>query len=177
MKKYILFVLLCICISPILCAAERSYEWSKVRNEFLKTHNICAVCGTSKDLQVHHIKPFHLRPELELDPDNLITLCTSKYWGFNCHLIIGHGGNFKYENPWILDDIDVLSIISDPWYIKEKNTDDRDEYIGFIRKRVKSYNKAIDESSKNQVLTTNYFHLYHNGKILDRPLELPECTE
>ena len=47
---------------------SRSYEWSKIRNEFLKENPTCAACGRNKKLEIHHIKPFHLNPELELDP-------------------------------------------------------------------------------------------------------------
>jgi hypothetical protein len=48
------------------------------------------------DVQVHHVRPFHLRPELELDPDNLISLCMAE--GRHCHLAVGHGGDFKAYN-------------------------------------------------------------------------------
>jgi hypothetical protein len=47
-------------------------------------------------LNVHHVLPFHLKPELELDPSNLITLCSSL--DKNCHLDIGHGDNFRAYN-------------------------------------------------------------------------------
>jgi hypothetical protein len=50
-------------------------------------------------LQVHHILPFHLNPQLELDPSNLITLCMGK---LECHLIIGHGGDYKDYNPSVV---------------------------------------------------------------------------
>ncbi len=47
----------------------------------------------------HHVKPFHLFPNLELDHENLVTLCESKKYGVNCHLWFGHLGNFKLYNP------------------------------------------------------------------------------
>lgn len=81
----------------------RSSRWEAVRNAFLAQHEACAACGDAVDLQVHHIKPFHLYPELELDPDNLIVLCEGK--GNNhCHLNIGHLGNWKRENPNVVAD-------------------------------------------------------------------------
>lgn len=49
---------------------ERSPEWPHVREEFLKACPACAACGGTEDLNVHHIQPFHLHPELELDPAN-----------------------------------------------------------------------------------------------------------
>lgn len=52
----------------------------------------------------HHIKPFHLFPELELDTENLIPLCESKKYGINCHLFVGHLGNFKRYNEEVVTD-------------------------------------------------------------------------
>ncbi|GCE29115.1 hypothetical protein KDA_45990 [Dictyobacter alpinus] len=45
---------------------------------------------------MHHIKPFHLYPELELDPGNLITLCEIK--GRTHHLLIGHLDDWQSYN-------------------------------------------------------------------------------
>ena len=69
---------------------ERSSEWQAVRNDFVKRHPFCAACGSIKALNVHHVEPFHLRPELELDEWNLITLCRRH------HFEIGHDP----DGPW-----------------------------------------------------------------------------
>lgn len=74
----------------------RSPKWGGVRKAFLKDHPGCAACGATKHLNVHHVEPFHLHPELELDPKNLITLCLTRNL---CHLKIGHGDNYKAYNP------------------------------------------------------------------------------
>jgi 5-methylcytosine-specific restriction protein A len=79
----------------------RSPKWSEARKAFLKTHVKCAACGSTTLLQVHHMQPFHLKPELELDPKNFIALCMSKN---ECHLLLGHGDNFKKYNPYIAAD-------------------------------------------------------------------------
>ncbi len=79
-------------------SAKRSDHWPKVRAEHLKTEPVCVVCGGSEHLEVHHLKPFHLHPELELDPDNLITLCEAGHDGVNCHLLFGHLGSFHSFN-------------------------------------------------------------------------------
>lgn len=84
--------------------AKRSPKWQTVRKNFLKTHGECAVCGEKKKLEVHHIKPFHEHPELELDENNLITLCESDSGGVVCHLFFGHLGDYKKINPDVLDD-------------------------------------------------------------------------
>lgn len=83
---------------------SRSSKWPSVRAEYLKTHNSCAVCNGTKSLEVHHIKPFHVKPELELDPTNFITLCEAGTNGINCHLLVGHLGNFKSVNLTVVED-------------------------------------------------------------------------
>jgi|ERR1017187_3108547 5-methylcytosine-specific restriction endonuclease McrA len=70
---------------------KRSGKWPTVEKHFLEEHGECAACGSKTRLNVHHLKPFHLFPWLELDPTNLITLCMSMN---ECHLRIGHAGAF-----------------------------------------------------------------------------------
>jgi len=77
--------------------AKRSPHWSTVRKAHLEKFPTCAVCGGSVKVQVHHKKPFHLHPDLELDPLNLVTLCEAP--GHNCHLVFGHLLNFRSFNP------------------------------------------------------------------------------
>lgn len=79
----------------------RSSKWGGVRKTALLANPTCACCGSTTLLQVHHIKPFNKFPSLELDPKNLIVLCMSKT---ECHLLIGHGDNFKKYNPYISAD-------------------------------------------------------------------------
>ena len=77
--------------------SKRSSHWPTVRKHWLKNNTECAACGSHNNLEVHHIKPFHLDRSLELDPANLITLCEESKR--KCHLEIGHLGNFRNENP------------------------------------------------------------------------------
>jgi 5-methylcytosine-specific restriction protein A len=81
--------------------AKRSGKWPTVERHFLEAHSVCAACGSKNRLNVHHIHPFHIHPELELDPNNLITLCMDTK---ECHLHLGHNGNFKFYNPNIRHD-------------------------------------------------------------------------
>lgn len=83
----------------------RSTKWSSVRKKFLQVNNRCAVCGNNKKLEVHHKKSFHKHPELELDTNNLITLCESKKNGVTCHLLFGHLGNYKSINDNVDKDV------------------------------------------------------------------------
>lgn len=78
----------------------RSGKWPKVRAAHLEKHPTCAVCGWKEDLTVHHIKPFSVRPDLELDPSNLITLCGKH----GCHLAFGHLYNYRRSNPSVISD-------------------------------------------------------------------------
>lgn len=80
--------------------AKRSSKWRKFRDEQLKGKS-CALCGGSRSLTLHHVIPFHLAPDLELDPDNCIVLCEAKRYGINCHLLAGHWGNWRRINPYV----------------------------------------------------------------------------
>jgi len=82
----------------------RSGHWPTVRKQHLARHPVCEVCGGSVKLEVHHIRPFHLHPDLELSPANLVTLCEADKDGVNCHLFVGHLGNFKSFNVDVLTD-------------------------------------------------------------------------
>lgn len=80
----------------------RSPQWPSVEKRFLNLNPYCAACGSTRELQVHHVKPFHLFPKLELQPDNLLTLCMDEK---DCHLMVGHGGYFAAYNPNVLQDV------------------------------------------------------------------------
>ena len=82
--------------------ATRSPKWSQVRKEHLKNNPKCIACGRDSKLEVHHINPVHLYPEMELDPANLVTLC-----GDPCHLLFGHFMNFKSWNKDVVNDCAV----------------------------------------------------------------------
>jgi 5-methylcytosine-specific restriction endonuclease McrA len=82
---------------------ERSPEWPRVAKEHRLREPACVACGyKGKKLQVHHIKPFHLHPHLELDPHNLVTLCEAR--GRDHHLLLGHLGEWASYNEHIRDD-------------------------------------------------------------------------
>lgn len=68
----------------------RSVEWHSVRNRFVAEHPVCEACGSTDQLNVHHVEPFHTNPELELQPSNLITLCREH------HFRVGHDP----DGPW-----------------------------------------------------------------------------
>jgi len=85
---------------------KRSGSWTKVRNDFIKLHPACMVCGITKYLEVHHCIPVHLDKDLELCPHNLITLCEGPC---NCHFVWGHLLNWKSYNPSIREDARIFA--------------------------------------------------------------------
>jgi 5-methylcytosine-specific restriction endonuclease McrA len=82
---------------------RRSPLWRHVRRDHLAIEPSCQACGTVDDLEVHHIAPFHLHPELELDPANLITLCEKA--GHDCHFVFGHFHDWHRFNPNVRQDV------------------------------------------------------------------------
>lgn len=90
---------------------KRNPKWPTVRKHFLKANPMCAVCGGTEVLEVHHIIPFNIDASLELEPTNLITLCESKKNGVTCHLLFGHCGNYKSFNKSVEEDAKL-------WYDK-----------------------------------------------------------
>lgn len=81
---------------------KRSSKWEGVERAFKAEHPSCAACGAVNGrLQVHHIAPFHLHPELELDEANLIVLCMNEN---ECHLKIGHCNNWRTYNSNVVED-------------------------------------------------------------------------
>lgn len=83
---------------------ERSSRWDEVAKAHRLREPACAACGyKGRKIQVHHVKPFHLHPELELDPDNLITLCQAR--GRSHHLLLGHLDHWSSYNEHVRRDV------------------------------------------------------------------------
>ena len=89
---------------------QRSPAWGKLEKQIVAAHPACEACGATERLQVHHKKPFHIHPELELDPSNLVVLCMKP--GLECHLYVGHGDSWKAYNPNL--DLDLKTLANDP---------------------------------------------------------------
>lgn len=97
--------------------AKRSSHWEAVEREFRTAHPRCIACpddAASTAIQVHHINPFHYvthprinRPDLELDPRNLISACETEHGrpAPNHHELICHLGNFKEGNLLAREDM------------------------------------------------------------------------
>ena len=110
-RSVLLFALLCFtgCPAPApqpvtqeMRAEPRSACWKKTRAEYIGQHPACEFCG-EKATQVHHIKPYHLYPELECEPSNLLSVCD------HCHLRFAHGGDYRAYNPHAMEDAALMS--------------------------------------------------------------------
>ncbi len=88
--------------SEKLGGQTRSVKWRSVRNSYIADNPKCECCNRKnkilQPLEVHHKKPFHLNPELELDINNLITLCR------HCHLLVGHLMDYTGYNETVKED-------------------------------------------------------------------------
>lgn len=94
----------------------RSSHWPSVERTFREAHPDCAACdpNTAVDhvgIQIHHVHPFHLciaagRPDLELDPRNLISLGETEHAAEapDHHLLLGHLDDFKSYNLMVIRD-------------------------------------------------------------------------
>lgn len=93
-------------IDYVKCKLQgRSSKWRRVRNSILDTIFLCEACSSDKKLEVHHIIPFDLRPDLELNKDNLMVLCK------HCHLTFGHYNDYRYYNINAKNDAVMFSLM------------------------------------------------------------------
>lgn len=73
--------------------ASLNWSWQRCRRAFLqKVGRVCVCCGSIKKIQVHHILPRHIRPDLAVNMTNLIALCR------DCHFHIGHLNSYFTYN-------------------------------------------------------------------------------
>lgn len=115
--------------NPFNKYSDRSPKWRQVRSEHLRNHPSCAACGSVKSPEVHHIEPFHVNPDRELDPTNLITLC-DKY----CHFIFGHLMDYQSWNKDVVNDAQVYlnRVKNKPIKMKTQSYENTNYYIKSI---------------------------------------------
>lgn len=84
------------CYEQWLCKPDRvsgrGSRWRQVRGEVLRAQPFCAVCGTRRHLQVHHIVPFRL--SYDNSEGNLIPLCVK------CHKSV----------EWVTVQVEMLGV-------------------------------------------------------------------
>lgn len=130
-----------------------SSKWSRVRKRHLKYEPRCAVCGTIKNLDVHHIIPMHIDPSRRYDPDNLITLCRKHHYEW------GHLNNWRRWNPLIRQQVEE---------IKEMKEDAYNAYLqDTIIRGVKAYSIEDEyEPFKNIDKRVVWWMIWINGLLL-----------
>lgn len=79
-------------------------SWGSLRRAYIRRNPRCILCGTSRQLEVHHIVPRHVAPERALEWDNLATLCRRD------HFV--HGHDHSYRNRWVPNIIAISSVFS-----------------------------------------------------------------
>ena len=80
---------------PGAAGKARSGKWRAVEQRFLKRHPKCAVCGSTVNVNAHHVIPFHVDPSKELKQSNLISLCRDHHFWW------GHLGSWKSYNAFV----------------------------------------------------------------------------
>ncbi len=78
---------------------RRTSKYKKFASSFILKKGKCEICDSTSNLQVHHIKSVFYFPELLLDEDNCMCLCSGVNRFSGCHFIHGHLSDFKINNP------------------------------------------------------------------------------
>ena len=75
--------------------------WKSYKRTYIQRHHpiICAVCGTFRLIDLHHIIPRSVDSSLEFVDSNIVPLCRLH------HFIFGHRSNWSQTNPNVLQDI------------------------------------------------------------------------
>jgi len=85
--------------------------WASLRAAHLKAFPACAACGSTTHVQVHHIRPVRTHPHLGLEPTNLLSLCRSMATAIDCHLDLGHLGQWDRHNAHVLATVQYMAPI------------------------------------------------------------------
>lgn len=93
---------------PDRAPIPRSGKWPAFENLLIAERKACRACGNMnvKELTGHHVEPFHLAPNRELDPTNVEILCSNGP-GVHCHRFFGHCGNWRIANMRVREDADA----------------------------------------------------------------------
>lgn len=86
--------------SMIWGGTPRSPKWPALRAHFIRG-KCCQGCEATRDLEAHHVVPYHIDPSRELDENNLICLCRE------CHFQLGHLRDWSASNPYVWYDATV----------------------------------------------------------------------
>jgi hypothetical protein len=87
--------------SKMMKTRPRSSQWPALRRAWLSDHPACAVCGSTRGPEAHHVESFSQNPAKELDATNLVTLCRPN----GHHLLFGHLIEWRSINPHCREDV------------------------------------------------------------------------
>jgi hypothetical protein len=78
--------------------------WKNFRLRLIKERHPlrCRLCGDWKKVQLHHVLPVSIRPDLECERSNIVELCKLH------HFIIGHLSNWTNYNVHFWEDFHAL---------------------------------------------------------------------
>ena len=90
----------------------RSKGWKVLKDDFIASNDKCYICGSRSNLEVHHIKDVSNFPDLELDENNLMTLCdgSDRFEGLSCHRIFGHFGCWRRTNYQLREVAELMRV-------------------------------------------------------------------
>ena len=136
----------------------------------------CVKCGSTENLQAHHIKPSFLYPECRNDVDNGVTLC------FSCHHR-QHAGHYAGYKVLQINGIDPDPENRMPEYMaKRKDVEAKRQHIVWA---VDKHNyDIVIEAAKEAGMEPRYYiaeavfmRLNAEGFCDDRSLFVPEWAE
>ena len=81
-------------------------EVIKAMGEYRKAHPVCEWDNCNDSIQVHHIIPISVRPDLAANTNNMISLGCKR-----CHLCLGHAGNTAYYYVANIKEICTIRVI------------------------------------------------------------------
>ena len=124
--KYVGLIRLADVAPPKPSPRKRSSAWPEWSDRYMARHPFCAVTGRLiwrngkfiVEAALHHIVPFHLDPERELDETNVLPMTEAP--PFNAHLIVGHLGDWRSFNPEVVEDARKWreKILCRPYFLK-----------------------------------------------------------
>lgn len=135
-------------------------DWCNAhRAEFLKNANYqCGKCGSSKNLELHHVEPVYSHPERAYDKENIEVLCESCH--DNVHGIAGHHKTWRERGKGNTLTIHWSKVVSI-------------EYLG----EQMTYDMEVDHESHNYVangIVTHNSQRYADASLLGDMVER-EC--
>ena len=124
-----------------------------------RDYNMCALCGDKEDLQVHHLKPKHLR---ENEREGLrITLCKYCHWYLHHNPKSDLNHSLLVKNSIMNIDGKLFSYNGNRWGRKELKLDKKILTLYKIGKTYREITQEIfyyDKNNKKKYVSIGYVH-------------------